>query len=99
MAIAVRQTDDGTWQLLESQPSGKYRTFERDLEDDDLSDRIAELIEDGDLDPNDEILVVAEDGARRRVPARTLCSPDGLARVGFVLGASAPEGGRRTAGH
>lgn len=98
MAIAARQDEDGTWRLLESQPSGKYRAFETDLEDDDLAERIAELIEDGDLDPNEEVIVMTEDGARHLLLARTLCSPDGLSRIGFVIGASAPSGGRRPAG-
>lgn len=97
MAIAARQGEDGTWSLLESKASGKWRSFEHDLEDEDLSERIAELIEEGDLDANEEVLVVAEDGVRRNLPARALCSPDGLVRVGFVLGASAPVGGRRPA--
>lgn len=95
MAIAARQGDDGAWRLLELQPSGKWRAFETGLEDDDLAERIAELIEEDDLDANDLVLVVADDGSSRRVPARLLCTPEGMARVGFVIGASAPEGGRR----
>lgn len=97
MTIAVRQSDDGTWRLLEQMETGKWRAFERDLEDEDLAERIAELIEDGDVDPNEEMLVIRDD-SRSMVPARSLCTPESLARVGFVLGANAPTGGIRPSG-
>ena len=63
-----------------------------DLDEEGLTDQIAELLESGDLEPEEVVTQIEWDGSRRRSRAIALLTPAQRRSLGYAIGAQPISG-------